>query len=211
MKPLEVTVFELTPPWQDVLNYWFEDGLSQEWPQASVTRKWFRASAGDDAEIEHRFGVYVEAAIQQELVDWERQPQSRLALILLLDQFTRHICRGQSQAFAGDHRAATLAVEGVSRQMHSKLPLCGQVFFLMPLMHAEDEDLQDLCLNSMTALLERAPDSCRKSVQSSVDAARQHRELIRRFGRFPHRNAALGRESTAEELAYLEKTGSFGQ
>jgi uncharacterized protein (DUF924 family) len=85
------------------------------------------------------------------------------------------------------------------------------VFFLMPLMHAEDEDLQDLCLNSMTALLERAPDSCRKSVQSSVDAARQHRELIRRFGRFPHRNAALGRESTAEELAYLEKTGSFGQ
>ena len=56
MKPLEVTVFELTPPWQDVLNYWFEDGLSQEWPQASVTRKWFRASAGDDAEIEHRFG-----------------------------------------------------------------------------------------------------------------------------------------------------------
>jgi uncharacterized protein (DUF924 family) len=197
MTPQEVTMFELTPAWQDVLNYWFEDGLSQDWPQASVTRKWFRASAGDDAEIEHRFGVYVEAAIQQELVDWERQPQSRLALILLLDQFTRHIYRGQSQ--------------GVSRQMHSKLPLCGQVFFLMPLMHAEDEDLQDLCLNSMTALLERAPDSCRKSVQSSVDAARQHRELIRRFGRFPHRNGALGRESTAEELAYLEKTGSFGQ
>jgi len=204
-------MFELTPPWQDVLNYWFEDGLSQDWPQASVTRKWFRASAGDDAEIEHRFGAYVEAAVQQELVDWERQPQSRLALILLLDQFTRHIYRGQSQAFAGDHRAATLAVEGVSRQMHSKLPLCGQVFFLMPLMHAEDEDLQDLCLNSMTGLLERAPASCRDSVRSSVNAARQHRDLIGRFGRFPHRNKALGRESTAEELAYLEKSGGFGQ
>lgn len=207
----EVKVFDLTPPWQDVLNYWFEDGLSQDWPQASVTRKWFRASAGDDAEIEHRFGAYVEAALQQELVDWERQPQSRLALILLLDQFTRHIYRGQGRAFAGDHRAATLAVEGVSRQMHGKLPLCGQVFFLMPLMHAEDDDLQDLCLKSMTDLQERAPASCRDSVRSSVNAASQHRELIARFGRFPHRNKALGRESTAEELAWLETSGSFGQ
>lgn len=204
-------MFDLTPPWQDVLNYWFEDGLSQDWPQASVTRKWFRASAGDDAEIEHRFGGYVEAALQQELVDWERQPQSRLALILLLDQFTRHIYRGQGRAFAGDHRAATLAVEGFSRQMHGKLPLCGQVFFLMPLMHAEDEDLQDLCLKSMTDLLERAPASCRDSVRSSVNAARQHRDLIGRFGRFPHRNKALGRESTAEELAWLETSSGFGQ
>ncbi|SEF62515.1 Uncharacterized conserved protein, DUF924 family [Alcanivorax sp. DSM 26293] len=204
-------MFELTPPWQEVLDYWFEDGLSQDWPASSVTRKWFRASAGDDAEIEHRFGAWVEAALQQELVDWERQPQSRLALILLLDQFTRHIDRGQGKAFAGDHRAATLAVEGVSRQMHSKLPLCNQVFFLMPLMHAEDEDLQDLCLKSMTDLLERAPASCRDSVRSSVNAARQHRELISRFGRFPHRNKALGRESTSEELAYLEKSGGFGQ
>lgn len=204
-------MFELTPPWQDVLDYWYEDGLSQDWPKASVTRKWFRASAGDDAEIAHRFGAYVEAALQQELVDWERQPQSRLALILLLDQFTRHIYRGQGGAFAGDHRAATLAVEGVSRQMHGKLPLCGQVFFLMPLMHAEDEDLQDLCLNSMTDLLERAPASCRDSVRSSVNAARQHRDLIGRFGRFPHRNKALGRESTAEELAWLETSGGFGQ
>lgn len=204
-------MFELTPPWQDVLNYWFEDGLNQDWPQASVTRKWFRASAGDDAEIEHRFGAYVETALQQELVDWERHPQSRLALILLLDQFTRHIYRGQGRAFAGDHRAATLAVEGVSRQMHSKLPLCGQVFFLMPLMHAEEEDLQDLCLKSMTDLLERAPASCRDSVRSSVNAARQHRDLIGRFGRFPHRNKALGRESTAEELAWLETSSGFGQ
>ena len=204
-------MFELTPPWQDVLDYWFEDGLTQDWPKPAVTRKWFRASAGDDAEIAHRFGAYVEASLQQELVDWERQPQSRLALILLLDQFTRHIYRGQREAFAGDHRAATLAVEGVSRQMHCKLPLCAQVFFLMPLMHAEDEDLQDLCLKSMTDLLERTPVSCRDSVRSSVNAAKQHQELIGRFGRFPHRNKALGRESTAEELAWLETSGSFGQ
>jgi uncharacterized protein (DUF924 family) len=204
-------MFELTPPWQEVLDYWFEDGLSQDWPASSVTRKWFRASAGDDAEIDHRFGAYVEAGLQQELVDWERQPLSRLALILVLDQFPRHIYRGQRRAFAGDHRAATLAVEGVSRQMHSKLPLCAQVFFLMPLMHAEDEDLQDLCLTSMTALLERSPDFCRQSIQDSVNAARQHRELIRRFGRFPHRNTALERESTPEERAYLEKSERFGQ
>ena len=204
-------MFDLTPPWQEVLDYWFEDGLTREWPSPPATRKWFRASAGDDAEIDHRFGSYVEAALQKELVDWERQPQSRLALILLLDQFPRHIYRGQAQAFAGDHRAATLAVEGVSRQMHSKLPLCAQVFFLMPLMHAEDEDLQELCLKSMTDLLEHSPAFCRDEERSSVNAARQHSALIERFGRFPHRNRALGRESTAEELDWLEKASSFGQ
>ncbi len=204
-------MFDLTPPWQEVLDYWFVDGFEAQWPSPAATRKWFRASAGDDAEIEHRFGAYVEAALQQELVDWERQPESRLALILLLDQFTRHIYRGQGSAFAGDHRAATLAVEGLSRQMHSKLPVCGQVFFLMPLMHAEDEDLQSLCLSRMTGLLDSAPDVCRDGVQSSVNAARQHGDVIARFGRFPHRNAVLGRQSTREEQAYLEQSGRFGQ
>ena len=204
-------MFELTPPWQEVLDYWFEDGLSQDWPASSVTRKWFRASAGDDAEIDHRFGAYVEAGLQQELVDWERQPLSRLALILVLDQFPRHIYRGQRRAFAGDHRAATLAVEGVSRQMHSKLPLCAQVFFLMPLMHAEDEDLQQQCLSALEVIKAEAPDALAGHVDSSLKSAREHLQIIQQFGRFPHRNRALGRDSTAEELRFLENSSGFGQ
>ena len=125
-------MLNLGTSWQGILDYWFQDGMELGWPSGKVTRQWFAATAGDDAEIEYHFGALVEAALRQELVDWERNPAGRLALIILLDQFTRNIYRGQAEAFSGDHRAATLAIEGLSRQMHSKLPLCGQVFFVMP-------------------------------------------------------------------------------
>ncbi|MCG8393810.1 MAG: DUF924 domain-containing protein [Pseudomonadales bacterium] len=204
-------MFDFSSPWQEVLDYWFEDGLERGWPSTPATRKWFRATPGDDAEIEHRFGNLVEAALQQELVDWERHPLSRLALILVLDQFCRHIHRGTARAFAGDHRAATLSVEGVSRRMQEKLPLCGKVFFLMPLMHAEDEDLQDLCVTQMTTLQEQADSCWQENLESSLRSAHQHREIIRRFGRFPHRNQALGRDSTEKELKYLATASRMGQ
>lgn len=205
-------MFELTPPWQQVLDYWFDDGLALGWPsRTETTRKWFRASAGDDAEISHRFGALVEAALCQELVDWERQPESRLALILLLDQFPRHIYRGQAQAFAGDHRAATLAVEGLSRRMAASLPWCGQVFFCMPLMHVEDADLQQLCVEQMEAIARQAPASCADQIAGHVQAAQQHLAVIQRFGRFPHRNRVLQRESSPEEQAFLETVSGFGQ
>ena len=176
-----------------------------------MAKRWFAASAGDDAEIEHRFGVLVEAALRQELVDWERSPQGRLALILLLDQFTRNIYRGQAQAFSGDHRAATLAIEGLSRQMHTKLPLCGQVFFVMPLMHAEEEDLQQQCLAALEVIKAQAPPALARHVDSSLKAARQHLHIIQQFARFPHRNRALERDSTEEETRFLENSARFGQ
>ena len=204
-------MFDLGPSWQEILDYWFKDGMAQGWPSDNMAKRWFAATAGDDADIEHRFGVLVDAALQQELVDWERTPQGRLALILLLDQFTRNIYRGQAQAFSGDHRAATLAIEGLSRQMHSKLPLCGQVFFVMPLMHAEDEDLQQQCLSALEAIRANAPQALASQVDSSLQSARQHLEIIQQFGRFPHRNRALGRDSTAEEIRFLENSSGFGQ
>ncbi len=204
-------MYDLMSPWESILDYWFEDGMSRGWPSDPATRKWFRSTAGDDAEIEHRFGDLVSAALQQELVDWERQPESRLALILLLDQFTRHIHRGSARAFAGDHRASTLAVEGLSRRMESNLPLCGKVFFVMPLIHAEDEDLQALCIRTLESLRESAPEFAVKQVEAHLSSARHHAAIIRRFQRFPHRNKALGRESTPEERRFLEESGRFGQ
>mgnify|MGYP000979649225 FL=1 len=153
----------------------------------------------------------MEAGLQQQRVDWERQPLSLLAWLLVVDRFPRHIYRGQRRAFAGDHRAATLAVEGVSRQMHSKLPLCGQVFFVMPLMHAEDEDLQQQCLRALEAIRANAPQALASHVDSSLKSAREHLQIIQQFGRFPHRNRALGRDSTAEELSFLENSCGFGQ
>lgn len=204
-------MFDLGPSWQEILSYWFKDGLEQGWPSGNMAKRWFAATAGDDAEIEHRFGGLVEAALQQELVDWERNPPGRLALIVLLDQFTRNIYRGHAQAFSGDHRSATLAIEGLSRQMHSKLPLCGQVFFVMPLMHAEDEDLQQQCLTALEAIKANAPQRMANHVDSSLNSARQHQQIIQRFGRFPHRNRALDRISTAEEIRFLESSSGFGQ
>lgn len=206
-------MFSITPLWQEVLDYWFEEGLTNAagWPSSSAERKWFRATAGDDAEIEERFGQLVEAALYQELVEWERQPLSRVALVILLDQFTRQIYRGKAQAFQGDHRAATLAVEAVSRRMLDGLPLCAQTFLLMPLMHAEDEDLQNLCVEQLTQLHEATHAENKQKLAASLHSAHEHADIIRRFGRFPHRNAALGRTSTAEELAFLETSGRFGQ
>ncbi|EKF74070.1 hypothetical protein A11A3_10441 [Alcanivorax hongdengensis A-11-3] len=194
--------------WQEILDYWFTQGSD---PAPTSRRLWFRASAADDAQIDHRFGALVTAALQRELVEWERHAPSRLALIVLLDQFPRHIYRGEARAFAGDHRAATLAVEGLSRRMDQSLPAMQRVFFYMPLMHAEDEDLQRLCLASLERLSHECDAEYRQAVADSLRSARQHQEIITRFGRFPHRNDALGRASTAEEMAFLEASGSFGQ
>ena len=97
--------------YKEILNYWFAGEAGQAWPKQSAERLWFNAGAGDDMEISERFGHWVEAAMRMELVEWERYSDARLALILTLDQFPRHLYRGSAQAFAGDHRAATLAVE----------------------------------------------------------------------------------------------------
>ncbi|MDX1803721.1 MAG: DUF924 family protein [Alcanivorax sp.] len=197
--------------YKEILNYWFADAVDKEWPPRQTERLWFNATAGDDMEIAQRFGSWVEAALQMELVEWERHSDSRLALILTLDQFPRHIYRSSSQAFAGDHRAATLAVEGVSRRMDIALPTAGRVFFYMPLMHAEDEDLQTMAVERFEALQRQCPTSCRDRVAASLRAAHQHREIIARFGRFPHRNRLLGRASTPQEEHFLEAGPRFGQ
>lgn len=202
---------DLSQPWQPVLDYWFGDGLESGWPSGNPVPFWFQPGAGDDAEVAHRFTPLVEAALARGLLEWERQGLSRLALIVLLDQFTRQIHRGTAQAFAGDHRAATLAVEGLSRGMETGLPWCGRLFFYMPLMHTEDVDLQTLAVEQISRLADQAPASLQTPLTSSVKSAKQHREIILRFGRFPHRNRILDRESSADELAYLENAPRFGQ
>ncbi len=203
--------FALAPMWQPVLDFWFEDGLTHGWPSRNLGELWFGGSRGLDHEVRARFEVLVEAALWSELVDWEAKPLSRLALVILLDQFTRNIYRGSAQAFAGDHRACTLVMEGIARGMDRKLPWVGRVFFYMPLMHAEDLALQDECLRCFEALHGEAPAEIAEKVAGNLDFARQHRELIEQFGRFPYRNEALGRESTEAEREYLEHGKRFGQ
>ena len=202
---------DFTPPWQEVLDFWFEDGLEKGWPSANLGAIWFGGGDGLDEMIRERFGIFVEAALWSELIDWEASPLSRLALILVLDQFTRNVFRGNGQAFSGDHRACTLVMEGIARGMDKKMPWVGRVFFYMPLMHAEDIELQDECVRCFEQLLNEAPQDIADRVRSNLAFAEEHRDVIRKFGRFPHRNAALGRENTPEEIRYLETAKRYGQ
>lgn len=202
---------EFSHPWQDVLDFWFEDGIERGWPSANLGKIWFGGGDGLDAMIKERFGIFVEAALWSELVDWEARPLSRLALVIVLDQFTRNVHRGSSDAFAGDHRACTLVMEGIARGMDKKLPWVGRVFFYMPLMHAEDMELQDECVRCFEQLVAEAPEEFAEKVRGNLAFAQEHRDLIRQFGRFPHRNAALGRDSTKEETEYLAHGKRYGQ
>ena len=197
--------------WQGVLDFWFDDGLDKGWPSRNMSGLWFRADRSVDQGIEEQFGHLVEAALHSELVDWEARPLSRLALIVLLDQFTRNIYRGSVQAFAGDHRAVTLVLEGLARGMDRELPWIGRVFFLMPLMHAEDEDLQQRCVEEFESLQAQAPTAVAEKIAGNVAFAREHRDIVLRFGRFPHRNKVLGRDSTAEEQIFLGTGPRYGQ
>jgi uncharacterized protein (DUF924 family) len=195
----------------EILDFWLGDGLALGWPSQPLNERWFRGGAALDAEIKARFGPQVLLAVQGGLQDWEAQPHSRLALVLLLDQFTRNVFRGTAQAFAGDARAQQLTLQTLARQQDLALPWVGRVFMYMPLMHAEDSALQARCVDCFSKLVADAPAALKAPLQGNLDFARQHQDIIARFGRFAYRNAALGRTSTAEEVEFLRSGPRFGQ
>lgn len=195
----------------EVLDFWLGDGVSKEWPTQDLGKRWFGGGAELDAEISARFGNQVEAAVAGGLQDWEQRPLNRLALVILLDQFTRHVFRGKAKAFAGDARAQQLVLQALADGADLQLPWAGRLFLYMPLMHAESLALQDECVARFTRLQADAPDSLKQRLQGNVDYAHQHRDIIARFGRFPYRNAVLGRLDTAEEADFLLKGPRFGQ
>jgi uncharacterized protein (DUF924 family) len=195
----------------EVLDFWLGDGVNKEWPTQDLGKRWFGGGAELDAEISARFGNNVEAAVAGGLQDWEQPPLNRLALVILLDQFTRNVFRGQAKAFAGDARAQQLVLEALANGTDLQLPWAGRVFLYMPLMHAESLALQDECVARFTRLQADAPDSLKPRFQGNIDFAHQHRDIIARFGRFPYRNTALGRLDTAEDKDFLIKGPRFGQ
>lgn len=202
------------PPHDDVLDFWFGDSLAQGWPVVPRKPLWFGSDPAVDDTIRQRFGALVARALAGGLTEWESQPRNRLALLVLLDQFTRNLHRGQAAAFAGDARACALALDLLDRGGHQALPPIGQVFVFMPLMHAEDLALQDRCIRCFQDLLDATPHDhtvARDDLASHLQFARLHRDIVLRFGRFPHRNAALGRRNTDEETAFLVDGPRFGQ
>jgi uncharacterized protein (DUF924 family)/predicted GNAT family acetyltransferase len=190
-----------TAPVQAVLSFWFGAPGSAE--DGQVREVWFQKNEAFDAEIRQRFGATTQTAQQGGLRDWERSTLGRLARIVVLDQFSRNLHRGQAQAFAGDAAALHSALQLLDGPGYAGLDSLQRWFVLMPLEHAEDLSLQQRCVREFEAL---ASEDTR--LAGALDYAQRHRHVIARFGRFPHRNAALARPSTAAEQAYLAQPGS---
>ncbi len=193
----------------EILDFWFGPGRDGAWTATPETiRQWFVKDLDFDATIVARFGATIEAAIggDARLSSWETSSESALALILVLDQFTRNAFRGTGRMFAGDARALTLAKQLVEAGSEQSLRSIERVFVYLPFEHSESLADQERAIALFEANAVGAPAGSFAAM--SVDYARKHEVIIRRFGRFPHRNALVGRESTAEESAFLETPGS---
>ena len=195
-----------------ILDFWFSEQELNAPQIDSRMERWFGTDPQQDRRIHEEFGDLVEQALQGKLDDWAKTTEGRLALILLLDQFCRNIFRGTPKAFAGDKQALKLCVEGSMSNEYRSLAAEQRVFFFMPLQHAESLGVQDKSVRIFNALAEGVSDTLKETFLTFAQFAELHRDIIARFGRFPHRNRHLGRRNTAEEDSFLAADGpSFGQ
>jgi len=176
---------------------------------------WFGSGADEqrvDDLVRSRFGALIERAAAGELAAWADSPRRRLSLILLLDQFPRHVYRGTERAFATDREALALTLSGMQAAADAALTPVERIFFYMPLQHAELRDAQEESVAAYRRLLNEAPEGLEAMFTSALESAELHRSIVARFGRFPHRNKVLGRADTPEEGAYLRGGAeAFGQ
>jgi uncharacterized protein (DUF924 family) len=196
-----------------LLAFWFEGHPDDSARIQALKKKWFSSTPDDDRALEQAFGQLAAAAARGDLDAWADTPRGRLALIILLDQLPRSLHRRTAAAFAQDDRALALCVEGLDGGLEQALHPLERVFFCMPLQHAESREIQALALETFRKLAAAdMEESVAAIVQNAADFAVLHKEIVDRFGRFPHRNKVLGRESTDEELEFLASgKSSFGQ
>ncbi len=198
----------MSAPWQDLLDWWFGQNRTAQQIVKEKHRLWFGYKAEQDREARERFGELCEQALDGGLQEWTRSEQGWLALILLLDQLPRMIHRGTPRAFAGDQRARQLLGEGMAQGRDRLLEPLERAFIYLVLEHAENLADQDLAVAQFMALRDMAAAEERAAFDGFLDFAERHRDVIARFGRFPHRNAILGRVSSEAELGYLDQPGS---
>jgi uncharacterized protein (DUF924 family) len=165
-----------------------------------------------DEQIRTRFGALFERAAGGELASWADGPRRRLSLIVLLDQFPRHMFRGTARAFAYDERALALALSGMQSAADAALDVVERIFFYMPMQHAESREVQDESVAAYRRLRTEAPPELGRTFEATLRSAENHRSIVERFGRFPYRNRLLGRADTSAELDWLHAGGErFGQ
>lgn len=187
----------------EVLEFWFADrDLSEPTLDSRMTR-WFNSDEQFDAELADRFTSLTELALTGELDDWAERPLGRLALILLLEQFPRRIYKDSPDAFQGDRKAMTLCQQGVANDAYRELNAVQQLFFFMPLQRAESIKIQQTSVKIYNALSSNVSSTLRDTFETVAHFAELRRDVIAKFGRFPHRNAPLGRSNTGAEEAHL--------
>ncbi|TQS73832.1 DUF924 domain-containing protein [Rhodobacteraceae bacterium] len=184
-----MTIHGIKTP-KDVRAFWFAP---------EVEKKWFLKDENFDGEVRDRFMATYEAARGDRLTNWRATAEDTLSLCLVLDQFPRNMFRGSRRAFESDAQALAVAQGAVNQGFDQEVAKERRAFFYLPFMHAEDLAVQDRAVALYTAL----------GQEPNLGYAKEHRDIIARFGRFPHRNAALGRESTSEERAFLETHEGF--
>lgn len=198
---------------RQVRDFWFGKLPLSAQALSQRLALWFPSdeSAGvvrdHDEAMRARFGELAERAALGELASWADSPRRCLSLIILLDQFPRNLHRGSARAFACDEQALAVTLAGMQAAADGALDIVERIFFYLPLQHSEVREVQDESVAAYHRLLTEAPQELRTAFEDSLQSAEQHRSIVEQFGRFPHRNRALARVSTAEEEAWLRAGG----
>jgi uncharacterized protein (DUF924 family) len=189
---------------ESIINYWFGTSVDDAEVIREKSALWWKKDPKVDEEIRRRFEMMLDAEVKNEFESWSREPRGQLARILLCDQFPRNMYRNFARAFDYDERARKLTFAALTLGMDKKLRLVERVFMYLPLEHSEDAEDQAASVRFFTLLDEQAPKAAKDSYRFYLDYALKHKAIVDRFGRFPHRNAILGRASTPEELEFLK-------
>lgn len=196
---------------EEVLSFWFGENPNTAEAVGSLVGTWFGGGPAFDDAIRASFGALPDAGLAGELDGWRADPQETVALVLVLDQFPRNLFRGSAQSFRYDARGLEIAKHAIERGWDQEVTPLEALFFYLPFEHSEDLADQQRCLRLVESLVGRVSEGLRPSFEGFVSFAERHLAVVERFGRFPHRNEALGRTSTAEEEAFLSGGGdTFG-
>ncbi len=193
---------------QKVLSFWIGELDSDGNVNDDARSRWFQKNPDFDQEIKQKFEPLVDRASQNQLREWQEESRSSAALVVLLDQFKRNLYRESAKAFESDPLALEVSVQSIQKGYDQELSIYERYFLYMPFMHSEDREVQKESLKLFESLVASSTNSQKKMFESVYEYAVRHKEIVDKFGRYPHRNSWIGRESTSEEIEFLKKKGS---
>ncbi len=196
-----------TTDFETVLSFWLGDVDPSGYASEEASARWWTKSDAFDREIRERFEATRRTLCDGACEHWLDSPRGRVAYVIVLDQLSRNMFRGTPEMYTEDARALRATLTGLEAGCDAELGFHERYFLYMPLMHAEDADLQRRCVELFEGMKASFPDRA-EQLDHTIGYAVRHRDIVVRFGRFPHRNEILGRESTPEEIAFLQEPGS---